>query len=144
MKERNWLTTENITRNVLKAGYGLYDATQRLREVHKTMRRIKYVLTERYYAWEKARSLARTDPDILIDEDNSLISFEPSQETLAAREHQADDQDDPNHATSGEKELSEKPIKFIPRLPRPRGNTSQKGVSWGLPPTTPNQPGLEL
>lgn len=32
--------------------------------MRRTQRAIKHVLTERYYAWEESRKLAKTDPEV--------------------------------------------------------------------------------
>ncbi|KAI9795150.1 MAG: 54S ribosomal protein L4 mitochondrial [Peltula sp. TS41687] len=64
VKERNRLATEGFERARLKAGYGEHEAQQRDTAVRRTQRAIKHVLTERYYAWDEARKLARNDPEV--------------------------------------------------------------------------------
>ncbi|KAF2395713.1 MRP-L47-domain-containing protein [Trichodelitschia bisporula] len=62
--ERNRLATEALTRERLKAGYGKHEASTRDKAIRRTMRAIKHTLTERWYAWEDARQLADSDPEI--------------------------------------------------------------------------------
>ncbi|KAI1205680.1 MRP-L47-domain-containing protein [Annulohypoxylon truncatum] len=50
--------------------------TPRLAETRKTMKRIRHVLTERYYLWEDARALAMSDPE--IDLANTRHPYAPS------------------------------------------------------------------
>jgi len=64
IKERNRISTEEYERQRIRAGYGEYEASNRDKEVRRTMRCIKHVLTERWYAWEDARKLAETDPEV--------------------------------------------------------------------------------
>ena len=52
------------------------------------MKNIKWVLTERYYAWEGARKLAQIDPEVSVSEQESSLVYEPSEETLDARERE--------------------------------------------------------
>jgi hypothetical protein len=44
------------------------------------MRNIKFVLTERFYAWEDARKLALTDREVTVDLDNANFNYEPFEE----------------------------------------------------------------
>jgi hypothetical protein len=60
---------------MLRAGYGLGESQARGTEVKKTMRNIKFVLTERFYAWEDARKLALTDQEISVDFDNATFNY---------------------------------------------------------------------
>ncbi|KZF25390.1 54S ribosomal protein L4, mitochondrial [Xylona heveae TC161] len=64
VKERNRIATETFERNRLKAGYGDFEASDRDTTVRRTQRAVKHVLTERWYAWEAARKLAKTDEEI--------------------------------------------------------------------------------
>ncbi|MCJ1313110.1 54S ribosomal protein L4 mitochondrial [Agyrium rufum] len=64
IKERNRISTQGLERHRTKAGYGEYEAKQRDRTVRMTMRAIKHALTERWYAWEDARKIAREDDDV--------------------------------------------------------------------------------
>lgn len=64
MKERNIIATQQKERERLDPGYGEYESEEREAEVIKTQKRIRYVLTERYYAWEEAREIAETDPEV--------------------------------------------------------------------------------
>jgi len=78
VKERNRIATEEYERLRIKAGYGEYEADKRDREVRKTMRGIKHVLTERWYAWEEARKLAETDPEVNLYPAQGQEAFKPS------------------------------------------------------------------
>ncbi|TGZ84424.1 MRP-L47-domain-containing protein [Ascodesmis nigricans] len=64
VKERNIIATQQKERERLDPGYGEYESEEREAEVIKTQKRIRYVLTERYYAWEEAREIAETDPEV--------------------------------------------------------------------------------
>ncbi|MCJ1389999.1 54S ribosomal protein L4 mitochondrial [Xylographa bjoerkii] len=64
VKERNRLATEKYERERVKAGYGEYEGDERDKTVRITQRGIKHALTERWYAYEEARKLARQDPEI--------------------------------------------------------------------------------
>ncbi|MCJ1410963.1 54S ribosomal protein L4 mitochondrial [Ptychographa xylographoides] len=64
VKERNRLATEKYERERIKAGYGDYEGQERDRVVRTTQRAIKHALTERWYAYEEARKIARSDPKI--------------------------------------------------------------------------------
>ena len=48
----------------------------RARQVRATMRAIKHVLTERFYAWEDAVKLSETDPEVNLSGDGP--AFIPS------------------------------------------------------------------
>ncbi|KAK3940621.1 mitochondrial 39-S ribosomal protein L47 (MRP-L47)-domain-containing protein [Diplogelasinospora grovesii] len=64
VKERNRISTANYERRKSRLGFGDAEAKGRDREVRVTMRGIKHVLTERFYAWEDAKKLAETDPEV--------------------------------------------------------------------------------
>ncbi|KAF9881924.1 hypothetical protein CkaCkLH20_01070 [Colletotrichum karsti] len=64
LKERNRILTASKERTRRQLGFGALEASGRDETVRITMRRIKHVLTERYYVWEDARQLAHFDPDI--------------------------------------------------------------------------------
>ncbi|KAL4880426.1 mitochondrial 39-S ribosomal protein L47 (MRP-L47)-domain-containing protein [Aspergillus karnatakaensis] len=57
LKERNRIATSNMERKRLKAGYGEWEAEQRMRTIKITQYGIKHVLRERWYAWEDAQKL---------------------------------------------------------------------------------------
>ncbi|KAI9678356.1 MAG: 54S ribosomal protein L4 mitochondrial [Caeruleum heppii] len=69
VKERNRLATEGFERERLKPGYGDYEAERRETTVKRTQRAIKHVLTERYYAWDEARKVGRSDPEVNLSGD---------------------------------------------------------------------------
>ncbi|KAK0735892.1 mitochondrial 39-S ribosomal protein L47 (MRP-L47)-domain-containing protein [Apiosordaria backusii] len=64
VKERNRIATAAWERERGKMGFGKSEAQGRDREVRITMRGIKHVLTERFYAWEDAVKLAENDPEV--------------------------------------------------------------------------------
>ncbi|KAK4655646.1 54S ribosomal protein L4 mitochondrial [Podospora pseudocomata] len=64
VKERNRIATGAWERERGKMGFGKSEAQGRDREVRVTMRGIKHVLTERFYAWEDAVKLAESDPEV--------------------------------------------------------------------------------
>ncbi|KAJ5758730.1 54S ribosomal protein L4 [Penicillium odoratum] len=57
IKERNRIATSNLERMRLKAGYGEHESESRDRAIVITMKSIKHVLRERWYAWEEAQRL---------------------------------------------------------------------------------------
>lgn len=85
LKERNRLSTSELERKRLggESGmYGDYEANQRYTEVKKTMKGIKHVLTERWYAWENARVSAMEDEevDLYADVEKGERAYLPRQE----------------------------------------------------------------
>ncbi|KAI2473070.1 MRP-L47-domain-containing protein [Annulohypoxylon bovei var. microspora] len=86
----------------------------RLDETRNTMRRIRHVLTERFYLWEDARALAMTDPE--IDLANSkrpympktyveeIQSDEPVEEEQGGSEKSLEQEGLEKSATEGQKE----------------------------------------
>lgn len=64
VKERNVIATSRREWARIKPGYGDREASDRDRTVRKTMKAIKHVLTERYYAWQEASQLAEKDPEV--------------------------------------------------------------------------------
>ncbi|KAF2180537.1 MRP-L47-domain-containing protein [Zopfia rhizophila CBS 207.26] len=69
MRERNRLATEKIERNRIKAGFGDVEAEARDKTVRKTMIAIQHTLTERWYAWEEARKVAKDDREVDLSGD---------------------------------------------------------------------------
>ncbi|KAF8464034.1 mitochondrial 39-S ribosomal protein L47 (MRP-L47)-domain-containing protein [Kalaharituber pfeilii] len=64
VKERNIMFTQQLERKRLDPGFGAFEAKSREREIARTQRAIKHVLTERYYAWQEALMLAKSDLEI--------------------------------------------------------------------------------
>ncbi|KAK3318363.1 mitochondrial 39-S ribosomal protein L47 (MRP-L47)-domain-containing protein [Apodospora peruviana] len=64
VKERNRISTAQWERTKSELGFGDAEAKTRDREVRFSMRAIKHVLTERFYAWEDAVKLAEEDPEV--------------------------------------------------------------------------------
>lgn len=77
MKERNRLATERFERDRVEAGYGGFESEEREKEVKITQRAIKHVLTERWYAWEDARKIAATDPEIDLEPEGGKAAYNP-------------------------------------------------------------------
>ncbi|KAI9746195.1 MAG: 54S ribosomal protein L4 mitochondrial [Claussenomyces sp. TS43310] len=75
-KERNRIATESYERERLEAGYGADESEKRDIAVRRTQRAIKQVLTERYYSWDEARKLARSDPE--VDLSGEGLAYMPS------------------------------------------------------------------
>ncbi|MCJ1368097.1 54S ribosomal protein L4 mitochondrial [Acarospora aff. strigata] len=84
-RERNRLSTEGFERQRLQAGYGDYEAQQRDQTVRRTQRAIKHALTERFYAWQSARGIAATDPeiDLTAAEGGAYVSRDFEDDTTA-------------------------------------------------------------
>ncbi|KAL4943328.1 hypothetical protein BDV06DRAFT_141124 [Aspergillus oleicola] len=57
VKERNRIATSSLERSRLRAGYGDWEAQQRVQTIRVTQKSIKHVLRERWYAWEDAQKL---------------------------------------------------------------------------------------
>ncbi|KAI0430159.1 mitochondrial 39-S ribosomal protein L47 (MRP-L47)-domain-containing protein [Xylaria sp. FL1042] len=66
VKEQNRLATARKERSRLRLPDGASEGEDRLTEVRKTMRAIRHTLTERWYLWEDARTLAETDPEVAL------------------------------------------------------------------------------
>ncbi|KAG8531753.1 uncharacterized protein KY384_003385 [Bacidia gigantensis] len=66
-RERNRLATESAERQRLRIKQGNAEAHARDLTLRRTMKSIKWALTERYYAWEGARALAEKDPEVDMD-----------------------------------------------------------------------------
>ncbi|KAK3324252.1 mitochondrial 39-S ribosomal protein L47 (MRP-L47)-domain-containing protein [Cercophora scortea] len=96
VKERNRIATANWERNKSELGFGDVESAERDRQVRITMRGIKHTLTERFNAWEDARKLAETDPEIDLSGGENGTIYTPAEyleeetfdetETLAAEE----------------------------------------------------------
>ncbi|CAK7266358.1 54S ribosomal protein L4 mitochondrial [Sporothrix epigloea] len=76
VKERNRIATAAVARKHFDLGFGSYEADERDATVRESMARIKHVLTERFYTWEDAVSLAQSDPE--IDLSGSGPAFRPT------------------------------------------------------------------
>ncbi|KXT15009.1 hypothetical protein AC579_7774 [Pseudocercospora musae] len=92
LKERNRLLTYAHERESVGNMYGAYESDKRDKTIKRTMKRIKYVLTERWYSWENARVAAMQDPEINMYADLDAGeaaylpkdgSFEPESEASA-------------------------------------------------------------
>ncbi|KAL9026270.1 MAG: hypothetical protein Q9196_005039 [Gyalolechia fulgens] len=77
-KERNILATQAYERARLKAGYGDAESQERARAVRQTQKAIKHALTERYYAFEEARRVATTDPEVDLEAAPGTQAYRPS------------------------------------------------------------------
>lgn len=98
VKERNRIATAELEREASKLGFGAAEGQARDKEVQLTMRAIKHVLTERYYAWEDAVKLAESDPEVNLSgrgtpftpmeylEEDDLPETEMTEEDLKAFE----------------------------------------------------------
>lgn len=76
VKERNRIATARVARKSFELGFGDMEADERDLVVRRTMRGIKHTLTERFYAWEDAFELAKTDPE--VDLSGAGPAFQPS------------------------------------------------------------------
>ncbi|ORY63146.1 mitochondrial 39-S ribosomal protein L47 (MRP-L47)-domain-containing protein, partial [Pseudomassariella vexata] len=64
VKERNRIATATRERKRIALRTGDDESEERDRQVLRTMKAIKFALTERYYSWEDARKLAEEDPEV--------------------------------------------------------------------------------
>lgn len=76
-KERNMLATSKVELSGGKLGFGEREIEMRDEEVQKTMRAIKHALTERYYTWQDAVDVARSDPEIDFESRDGQV-YKPS------------------------------------------------------------------
>ncbi|POS83407.1 hypothetical protein EPUL_004348 [Erysiphe pulchra] len=63
-KENNRIATASYERRRIKAGYGDAESEERDKAVRRTQRAIKQALTERWYSWSEARTLAKNDTEV--------------------------------------------------------------------------------
>jgi large subunit ribosomal protein L47 len=63
-------------------------------QVRKTMKNIKWVLVERWYAWEDARKLAREDETIQIKDEGGLRGQLNREVVYESSEHDDEQQED--------------------------------------------------
>ncbi|KAG6229080.1 hypothetical protein E4U34_003364 [Claviceps purpurea] len=66
-KQRNLLATAQTELARAQFGFGHSEFEKRDREVQSTMRAIKHALTERYYTWQDAVEVAKSDPEIDLE-----------------------------------------------------------------------------
>ncbi|KAJ5274201.1 hypothetical protein N7505_002746, partial [Penicillium chrysogenum] len=57
VRERNRIATSDLERERIQAGYGGFESQERDKVIRSTMRNIKHVLRERWYAWEDAKRM---------------------------------------------------------------------------------------
>ncbi|EME79503.1 uncharacterized protein MYCFIDRAFT_34427 [Pseudocercospora fijiensis CIRAD86] len=88
LKERNRLITYANERKRVGNMYGGYESTERDKTIKRTMKNIKYVLTERWYSWENARVAAMQDPEINMyaDLDAGEPAYLPREDSLEVSE----------------------------------------------------------
>ncbi|KAL8831028.1 MAG: hypothetical protein Q9170_005478 [Blastenia crenularia] len=77
-KERNLLATQEYERSRLKAGYGDAENLERAAAVKQTQKAIKHALTERFYAFEEARRVAVTDPEVNLEAEPGTQAYQPA------------------------------------------------------------------
>ncbi|KAI4174857.1 MAG: hypothetical protein LQ346_008168 [Caloplaca aetnensis] len=87
-RERNILVTQEYERRRLKAGYGDAEYIERTRAVRQTQKAIKHALTERYYAFEEARRVAVTDPEVDLNARPGTHAYLPSYSDEALMEEE--------------------------------------------------------
>ncbi|KAL9135452.1 MAG: hypothetical protein Q9175_003363 [Cornicularia normoerica] len=77
-KERNRLATESKERRRMQISVRSFGARSRDRTIRHTQAKIKYALTERWYAWEEAWKLAENDPEVNLKADLDTPAYQPS------------------------------------------------------------------
>lgn len=94
VKERNRIATMQAEFKALDYHVGEDDMQARTVQVKATMKHIKQALTERYYLWEDARTLAESDPEINLNSaENPYVPtdyMEPETPAIEAAAEQAD------------------------------------------------------
>ncbi|PHH81281.1 hypothetical protein CDD83_3631 [Cordyceps sp. RAO-2017] len=63
-RERNLLATSLAELRRAKLGFGDKEFANRDAEILRTMSSVKHALTERFYTWQDAADVARSDPEI--------------------------------------------------------------------------------
>ncbi|KAK3352334.1 54S ribosomal protein L4, mitochondrial [Lasiosphaeria hispida] len=74
VKEQNRIATAMWERQNRQLGYGDAESDTRRKTVKATQKAIKHVLTERFYAWEDAVELAKSDPEIDLSGDGPAFT----------------------------------------------------------------------
>ncbi|KAJ5925215.1 54S ribosomal protein L4, partial [Penicillium verhagenii] len=85
IKERNRIATSNLERERLKAGYGDHESDSRDKTILVTMKSIKHVLRERWYAWEEAQRLYEKGARPAYEEDAMEAPEEELNETKESK-----------------------------------------------------------
>ncbi|TWU76503.1 54S ribosomal protein L4 mitochondrial [Metarhizium rileyi] len=106
-KERNMLATSKAELLRGKYGFGDREIEARDEEVMKTMRSIKHALTERYYTWQGATDVARSDPEIDMHADDGQV-YKPSayEDEAAPEETWAEDKSAEQEPAKADREPS--------------------------------------
>ncbi|KAI0132318.1 54S ribosomal protein L4, mitochondrial [Xylariales sp. AK1849] len=107
VKERNRVATASRERKRLGFQTGKEQSAERMKMVSKTMKAIRHALTERYYTWEDARTLAATDPEVdLSSQANPYTPHDFLEEEMADSEVYETEAE----AAEEEKQLLEQPV----------------------------------
>ncbi|KLU81851.1 54S ribosomal protein L4 [Magnaporthiopsis poae ATCC 64411] len=105
-RERNRIATANHAREKNDIGFGEQELGRRDETVRRTMKSIKHVLTERYYAWEDAVKLAKDDPEINLSGKGQMYTpstyYEDEPATPAAKAPAAEGAEAEAAPTGGE------------------------------------------
>ncbi|KAG6067879.1 hypothetical protein E4U32_002614 [Claviceps aff. humidiphila group G2b] len=72
-KQRNLLATSWMQLSKAQLGFGETEFEKRDHEVQTTMRAIKHALTERYYTWQDAVEVAKSDPEIDLEAKDGTV-----------------------------------------------------------------------
>ncbi|KAG5960778.1 hypothetical protein E4U57_008078 [Claviceps arundinis] len=72
-KQRNLLATSRMQLSKAQLGFGETEFEKRDHEVQTTMRAIKHALTERYYTWQDAVEVAKSDPEIDLEAKDGTV-----------------------------------------------------------------------
>lgn len=108
-RERNRIATANHARDKHDIGFGAQELGTRDETVRRTMKSIKHVLTERYYAWEDAVKLAKEDPEVNMSGEGPMYTpssyYEDELANPASKEAAVED----SEAAPADAETTEKP-----------------------------------
>ncbi|KAK7753668.1 54S ribosomal protein L4 mitochondrial [Diatrype stigma] len=138
VKERNRIVTHRHEKKTQNFVSGKEETSARLAEVRRTMRCIKHTLTERFYAWEDARRLAESDPE--IDLSGKGQAFNPAsfyEEEAAAAGGEGEGEGE-YQATEGQQQQSQEDGKQVlePEL-QPEQQQEKMGAETVDPSTIP-------
>ncbi|KAJ5800766.1 uncharacterized protein N7518_002834 [Penicillium psychrosexuale] len=81
VRERNRIATSDFERERIQAGYGGFESQERDKVIRSTMKNIKHVLRERWYAWEDASRMYKRGyrPENFYGLDDAEIEQEPNE-----------------------------------------------------------------
>lgn len=96
--------------------------------MRKTQNAIKHTLTERFYAWEDARKLAREDPEIEFNENG--INYVPAGQQIEEDELEWEDE-----MAEADQATTEAPVEIEQKAVETEHKPPQQNVDPSIPPS---------